>query len=67
MAYAPLSLLAGTGTIRGRKPSIPTGILLWNQFNKSSSQNQATPTQESLYSDRILQTIQKGALEAYLQ
>ena len=33
----PLSLLAGT--IRGRKPCAPTGILLWNQFKKSSSQN----------------------------
>jgi len=30
-------------TVEGRKPCAPTGILLWNQFNKSSSQNHATP------------------------
>jgi hypothetical protein len=34
MAYALLSLSAGTGTIRGRKPCTPTGILLWNQFKR---------------------------------
>ncbi len=37
MAYAPLSLLAGTGTIRGRKACAPTGILKEVKTQRSRS------------------------------